>query len=157
MPVVSWWSGSFNFGQMCNNGGQAIFIRLGPRLAHPGWLKPDVLLLAKNIHFLRMSKRATTLTTRILMICLLLSQDHTVFPVSLTVVRISGLGLDSIYMGIMKAYTAKDDGIVKVWALPNGTTLCCDQNFKDAFGIGPDAVLGRSLGSLTTNPEEFDQ
>jgi hypothetical protein len=78
-------------------------------------------------------------------------------PVSLTVTRISGIGLDSIYMGIMRAFNIKDDGNVKVWALPNGIAMCCDDHFRDCFGITSSSVLGRKISSYSTEQEAFDR
>eukprot|EP00775_Hariotina_reticulata_P003511 gene3511-3781_t len=86
-----------------------------------------------------------------------LHKSGSILPVSLTVTRISGIGLDSIYMGILRAYNIKDDGNVKVWALPNGVAMCCDDHFRDCFGITSSSVLGRNISSFSTDQEAFDR
>jgi len=85
------------------------------------------------------------------------AQSGSLLPVSLTVTRISGIGLDSIYMGVLRAYNIKDDGNVKVWALPNGIAMCCDDHFRDCFGITSGHVLGRNILDFSTNQEAFDR
>eukprot|EP00775_Hariotina_reticulata_P003515 gene3515-3785_t len=86
-----------------------------------------------------------------------LHKDRSILPCSLTVARISGIGLDSIYMGILRAYTIKEDGLVKIWALPNGTMMCTNDQMRDCFGINSKDVLGRNISILSTEPEALDR
>jgi len=84
-------------------------------------------------------------------------QDRSILPCSLTVARISGVGLDSIYMGIMRPFNIKEDGTVKIWALPNGTMMCTNDQMRDCFGLNSKDVLGRNISVLSTEQEVFER
>eukprot|EP00775_Hariotina_reticulata_P001355 gene1355-1696_t len=86
-----------------------------------------------------------------------LHKDRSIVPCSLTVTRISGIGLDSIYMGIMRAFNIKEDGLVKIWALPNGTMMCTNDQIRDCFGINSRDVLGRNISILSTEQDAFEK
>lgn len=53
-------------------------------------------------------------------------QDHTLFPVTLLVRRLSGRGQESVFMGVLKQVQESDPNLVRVWCTPGGTILCSD-------------------------------
>ncbi|KAF8055488.1 tmcC [Scenedesmus sp. PABB004] len=83
-----------------------------------------------------------------------LRKDLSVFPVTLVVTRLSGVGSDSIFMGVLRADNTASD-TVKIWATPTGTVLCTDERFRDFFGLASKEVVGRAVSSLTTDVEAF--
>eukprot|EP00775_Hariotina_reticulata_P009651 gene9651-9811_t len=86
-----------------------------------------------------------------------LHRDRKLFPINLSVVHLSGTGADSIFMGVVRAFTMKSDGLVKLWTLPTGTVLCCDEHLMDCFGVNPRDVVGSSLGTLIKDPGTFEK
>lgn len=53
-------------------------------------------------------------------------QDHTMFPITLFVKRLSGTGQESVFMGVLKPVVDGDTNVVRVWCTSTGTILCSD-------------------------------
>lgn len=84
-------------------------------------------------------------------------QDRKLFPINLSVVHLSGTGAESIFMGVIRSFTLKNDGLVKLWMLPSGMVLCCDEHLMDCFGINPKDLAGSSLGTVLKDQGAFDK
>jgi hypothetical protein len=84
-------------------------------------------------------------------------QDRTVFPVSMVVQRLCGIGSDAIFMSVLRPATAPDPSLVKVWVTTNGVVLCADERFRDWFGMNGRELVGRSISTLSTDIEGFDK
>jgi hypothetical protein len=84
-------------------------------------------------------------------------QDHALFPVELLVIKLSGTGQDSVFMGVIHKPEVTDTTAVKVWMTMTGVVLCADELFNDAFGMEPATLVGRSFTSLGTDMEAIQR
>jgi len=80
-----------------------------------------------------------------------------VFPLSMVVQRLCGVGSDAIFMSVMRPAVVSDPSVVKVWATTGGVVLCADERFKDWFGHNGTEMVGRQISSLSTDVEGFDK
>eukprot|EP00798_Chlamydomonas_sp_ICE-L_P028477 gene28477-31628_t len=65
---------------------------------------------------------------------LALHKDRYIFPIQLTVTKISGIRDDSRFMGLIEA-TPMDPCTAMIWILPTGQVLSVDSTFTDWFGL----------------------
>lgn len=87
-----------------------------------------------------------------------LTKYHTLFPMSLNVVKLSGVGDESIFMGVVRPPRARDATSVRVWATPGtGVILTADESFSDQFGVPAAELLGRSVSSLGPDIEVLNK
>lgn len=85
-------------------------------------------------------------------------QDRSIFPLSLFIQRLSGVGADTIFMGIMRpTHTQVDINVVRLWVTPAGIVLCTSDKFRDWFGMPSTDVVGTTVNSLCTDAEAFDR
>jgi hypothetical protein len=78
------------------------------------------------------------------------------FPITLSVVRLSGVGADSLFMGVIRPAVSSalaSNHVVNFHIAADGIVLCPDKSCMDAFGIQPVDVIGRSFSNLTTDVE----
>jgi len=45
--------------------------------------------------------------------------------------QVSGVGADSIFMGVMRRYDV-EPGVIRVWVMPSGAVVCVDERFTDS-------------------------
>ncbi|GLI70677.1 hypothetical protein VaNZ11_015617 [Volvox africanus] len=84
-------------------------------------------------------------------------RERVAFTVRIAVSRASGLGEDSVFIGLIEALPA-DPGTGRVWVTPEGVIVCCDPGFVTCFGYHPDDVIGVQLDKLLrTGGREMDQ
>ncbi len=76
-------------------------------------------------------------------------KDRYVFPIKLTVTKVSGTGADSLFMGVLRP-AEEDPASVRAWIMTQGTILCVDQRFSDWFGRGPNELVGRPFNTMAT-------
>ncbi|GIL56338.1 hypothetical protein Vafri_11716 [Volvox africanus] len=76
-----------------------------------------------------------------------LHKERYVFPISLCVTKLSGIGTDSIFLGVIRPLPANLQN-VRAWITPNGVLLCADQQFSSAIGMLEGDVVGHLLASL---------
>ncbi|GLC59118.1 hypothetical protein PLESTB_001450200 [Pleodorina starrii] len=81
-----------------------------------------------------------------------LHKERYVFPISLCVTKLSGIGTDSIFLGVMRPLPASVL-TVRAWISPNGVFLCADQQFSSAIGLIEGDLVGHTLTSVALNPE----
>ncbi|KAG2436028.1 hypothetical protein HYH02_011740 [Chlamydomonas schloesseri] len=74
-------------------------------------------------------------------------RDRVAMPVQLDVSRASGMGEDSVFIGLLEA-APQEPGVGRLWATPEGLIVCCDAGFVTCFGLYPTDVVGTQLRSL---------
>ncbi|GLI61938.1 hypothetical protein VaNZ11_004468 [Volvox africanus] len=79
-----------------------------------------------------------------------LHKDRYVFPMALCVTRMSGMGSDSIFLGVARPL-ASNALTVRAWLAPNGVVLCGDQQFASLCGVQEADLIGKPLSSLVCN------
>jgi hypothetical protein len=66
-----------------------------------------------------------------------------VFPVSLTVTRLSGAGGDTLFLGVLQPCAQQPD-VLELWVSPgSGNLLCQDPRYQDWFAVPGSEVAGR--------------
>eukprot|EP00879_Flechtneria_rotunda_P013062 GHRR01013642.1.p1 GENE.GHRR01013642.1~~GHRR01013642.1.p1 ORF type:complete len:1083 (+),score=308.01 GHRR01013642.1:2122-5370(+) len=87
-----------------------------------------------------------------------LRKDRAVFPLQLCVSRLSGMGTDTLFMGVLRpALDASSLDVVKFWLTASGTIMCCDPNVGDSFGLNPTELVGRQFNNLCTDVEGINR
>ncbi|EFJ51253.1 hypothetical protein VOLCADRAFT_87875 [Volvox carteri f. nagariensis] len=74
-------------------------------------------------------------------------RERVAFTVRIAVSRASGLGEDSVFIGLIEALPA-EPGMGRVWVTPEGVIVCCDPGFVTCFGCGMEGGRAREGGSL---------
>ncbi|KAG2426220.1 hypothetical protein HXX76_013200 [Chlamydomonas incerta] len=74
-------------------------------------------------------------------------RERVAIPVQLDVSRASGMGEDSVFIGLLEA-APQEPGVGRLWATPEGLIVCCDAGFVTCFGLYPTDVVGTQLRSL---------
>ncbi|KXZ42959.1 hypothetical protein GPECTOR_109g202 [Gonium pectorale] len=92
-----------------------------------------------------------------------LHKDRYVFPVSLCVTKLSGVGADSVFLGLLRPLPPNCNEM-RAWLAPNGVFLCADQQFASAVGLAEgelmstrEGVVGHTLSSLCAVPVDADE
>ncbi|WIA28374.1 hypothetical protein OEZ86_010920 [Tetradesmus obliquus] len=85
-----------------------------------------------------------------------LHKDRYVFPVTLTVSKLSGSGAETTFMSVLKEAAEGDTDTIRAWLLISGTMLCADQSFLDYAGWSPGELVGRAFSSLGADSSELD-
>lgn len=85
-----------------------------------------------------------------------LHHDKYVFPTRVLVTKISGDGIDSVFMGVFAA-VADDKTVVRVYVAPGGSILCADQRFQDWFGRSPSDIQGKPFHSMGVEQGQLEQ
>lgn len=83
-----------------------------------------------------------------------LLQDRSVFPTHLGVVRLSGTGYDSIFLGACKPVTDGQQNSSKMWVTPAGVMLCLDRHLADLLGYTAVELIGKPLVELSTKEDD---
>ncbi|KAG2492486.1 hypothetical protein HYH03_009151 [Edaphochlamys debaryana] len=74
-------------------------------------------------------------------------RERVAFPVQLAISRASGMGEDSVFIGLLEP-TPTEPGVGRLWATADGVVVCCDAGFVTCFGLYPSDVIGTQLHSL---------
>eukprot|EP00882_Tetradesmus_deserticola_P006573 GHRQ01006917.1.p1 GENE.GHRQ01006917.1~~GHRQ01006917.1.p1 ORF type:complete len:1485 (+),score=562.58 GHRQ01006917.1:723-5177(+) len=83
-------------------------------------------------------------------------KERYVFPLVLTVSKLSGSGAESTFMSVLKEAPEVDSNTIRAWLLTSGTMLCADQSFLDYAGWSPRELVGRAFSSLGADSSELD-
>jgi hypothetical protein len=87
-----------------------------------------------------------------------LTKMHSVFPISLTVAKISGAREEAIFMGVIRPSRNEGDGRVRVWVAPgSGLVLTADEAYADLFGFEAAELVGRCVSTLGPDIESLDR
>jgi len=84
-----------------------------------------------------------------------LHKDKYVFPLDLCVTKLSGIGADCVFLGLLR-HTKPSTTSVRVWVSPIGSVLCCDQQFSTLVGMQGEELVGRMLASICTDATAAD-
>ncbi|GLI66740.1 hypothetical protein VaNZ11_010687 [Volvox africanus] len=84
-----------------------------------------------------------------------LHKDRYVFPVQLCVTKLSGVGTDAVFLGLLRP-APFDTRHVRAWVTPNGVILCTDPQFASLTGILGEEMVGRNLRTLSTDIAAVD-
>ncbi|KAG2492488.1 hypothetical protein HYH03_009153 [Edaphochlamys debaryana] len=74
-------------------------------------------------------------------------RERVAFPVQLAISRASGMGEDSVFIGLLEP-TPTERGVGRLWATADGVVVCCDAGFVTCFGLYPSDVIGTQLHAL---------
>ncbi|KXZ48850.1 hypothetical protein GPECTOR_25g435 [Gonium pectorale] len=85
-----------------------------------------------------------------------LHKERYVFPVALCVTKISGTGVDSVFLGLFRSLPPNLTS-QRAWVSPNGVFLCADQYFASSVGIMEEELIGHTLSSLVADPEHAER
>ncbi len=85
-----------------------------------------------------------------------LHKERTVFPVSICVTKLSGVGSDAIFLGLLRplSFSRRD---IRAWLAPNGTIMCCGPMFAALTGIEVNAMVGSNIKSIVSDPKTLEQ
>lgn len=75
------------------------------------------------------------------------------FPIVLFATRLSGMGSDTLFMGVVRRpppVNNEQGNVVRFWGTATGTILCCDSSVSDSFGFKPTDLLGQNFANLCT-------
>lgn len=84
-----------------------------------------------------------------------LHKDRTVFPVTICVTKLSGVGADAIFLGMLRplSFSRKD---IRAWLAPNGTIMCSGPMFSALTGIESATMLGTNVKNLMADPSRLE-
>jgi hypothetical protein len=88
--------------------------------------------------------------------CHAVLQDRSLFPIMLCATRLSGVGADMLFMGLIRQMPpASCDGraVVRFWTNSAGNIMCCDRSTADSFGLDASKLLGQPFSNLCTDVE----
>jgi hypothetical protein len=87
-------------------------------------------------------------------------QDRSLFPVMLCATRLSGVGADMLFMGLIRHMDpASSDGraVARFWTNSSGMILCCDRSTADCFGLDASDLVGQPFSDLCTDVEAINR
>lgn len=84
-----------------------------------------------------------------------LHKDKHVFPVQICVTKLSGVGAEAVFLGLMRPipFSKRD---VRAWIAPNGTILCCGPMFSALTGIPADEMVGVNVKTMMADQDAFE-
>jgi hypothetical protein len=113
-----------------------------------------------------------------------LHRERYVFPACVLVTKVSGDGVDSVFMGVFKVCLAgacplpfppcagdairgannslsqaveEDKNLVRAYVAPGGSILCCDLRFMDWFGKTSADLQGKQFHTLAMEQGDLEQ
>ncbi|EFJ45817.1 hypothetical protein VOLCADRAFT_93925 [Volvox carteri f. nagariensis] len=84
-----------------------------------------------------------------------LHKDRYVFPLQLCVTKLSGVGTDAIFLGLLRPQPL-DSRNMRAWVAPNGVILCTDPQFSSLTGLLGEEMVGRNFRTLCTDIAAVD-
>lgn len=85
-----------------------------------------------------------------------LHKERYVFPARIMVTKVSGDGMDSVFMGVFKPIE-EDHSVVRAYVAPGGSILCADLRFMDWFGKDASELQGKPFHSLGVEQGQLEQ
>uniref|UniRef100_A0A383VUJ6 PAS domain-containing protein n=1 Tax=Tetradesmus obliquus TaxID=3088 RepID=A0A383VUJ6_TETOB len=85
-----------------------------------------------------------------------LHKDRSMFPIMLCATRLSGVGADMLFIGLIRRLPpAISDGraVVRFWTNSSGIILCCERGTADSFGLDAFELVGQPFSNLCTDVE----
>ncbi|KAG2488728.1 hypothetical protein HYH03_012728 [Edaphochlamys debaryana] len=78
-------------------------------------------------------------------------RERVAFTTRIGVSRASGLGEDSVFIGILEALPT-EAGVGRLWITPEGVIMLCDAGFVTCFGYHPEDIVGTQIDTLLRSP-----
>lgn len=85
-----------------------------------------------------------------------LHRERYVFPTRLLVSKVSGDGMDSVFMGVFKP-VPEDKTVMNAYVATGGSLLCADLRFLDWFGRNPAELQGKPFHTLGVEQGQLEQ
>ncbi|KAL6757143.1 hypothetical protein V8C86DRAFT_1716601 [Haematococcus lacustris] len=85
-----------------------------------------------------------------------LHKDRYVKPISVFVTKVSGIGEDSVFMGVF-AEIVSPHNVAIVWVMGGGQVLSCDGTFTDWLGYKQEDLHGKPVTDLVLQRQELEQ
>ncbi|EFJ45814.1 hypothetical protein VOLCADRAFT_93917 [Volvox carteri f. nagariensis] len=79
-----------------------------------------------------------------------LHKERHVFPLQICVTKLSGVGTDAIFLGLLRPQPL-DSRNMRAWVAPNGVILCTDPQFSSLTGLLGEEMVGRNIQTLCTD------
>ncbi|GLI62827.1 hypothetical protein VaNZ11_005578, partial [Volvox africanus] len=79
-----------------------------------------------------------------------LHKERHVFPLQICVTKLSGVGTDSIFLGLLRTQPL-DSRNARAWVAPNGLILCTDPQFGSLTGMLNEQMVGCNIQTLCTD------
>ncbi|GIM08632.1 hypothetical protein Vretimale_12650 [Volvox reticuliferus] len=84
-----------------------------------------------------------------------LHKERYVMPLRLCVTKLSGVGMDAVFLGLLRPEPL-DIRSMRAWVAPNGVILCTDPQFSSLTGLISDDMVGRTFQSIVADTLEAD-
>ncbi|GAX73356.1 hypothetical protein CEUSTIGMA_g809.t1 [Chlamydomonas eustigma] len=85
----------------------------------------------------------------------ILHKDRYVIGIQLRVTKISGFGMDTVFMGVFKTIPSPPNS-ARAWVLSGGIILSVDSTFSDWFGYNPQDLPGAYFTNLVRESRELE-
>ncbi|KAL6754986.1 hypothetical protein V8C86DRAFT_270236 [Haematococcus lacustris] len=85
-----------------------------------------------------------------------LHKERYVRPISVFVTKVSGIGEDSVFMGVFQPIHIPPNTAV-LWVLMSGQVLSCDITFTDWTGYKQEDLTGKPITEMVQQPEELER
>ncbi|KAJ9530064.1 hypothetical protein QJQ45_023344, partial [Haematococcus lacustris] len=82
-------------------------------------------------------------------------KERHVVDTTLLVTKVSGIGEDTMFMGLLEASPPPDD-VAHIWVMFNGQVVSADINYADWFGYAPQHLVGKSLSEYVVDFKRLD-
>ncbi|GAX73349.1 hypothetical protein CEUSTIGMA_g802.t1 [Chlamydomonas eustigma] len=87
---------------------------------------------------------------------ILLHKDRYVLGVNLCVTKVSGFGMDSVFMGVFSAIPTPPDA-ARAWVMLGGIVLSVDATFADWFGYRPEDLSGAYFSTMVKDSNALER
>ncbi|GFR51631.1 hypothetical protein Agub_g13986 [Astrephomene gubernaculifera] len=84
-----------------------------------------------------------------------LHKERYVFPLQLCVTKLSGIGTDSVFLGLLRP-AQLDAHNVRIWVSPTGAILCADPQFASLTGMQGEEMVNCNFRNLATDMTAVD-
>lgn len=82
-------------------------------------------------------------------------QDRSVFPFSLLAMKLSGMGTDTLFLGVLRRTPAsRDNTAVRFWTTASGLIMSADNGTEGMLGVAAPSLVGQQIANLFTNSDE---
>lgn len=82
------------------------------------------------------------------------------FPVTLCVTRLAGVGSDTFFMGVLRRAppeTSEGSNVVRFWSTAGGLIMCADSTVGDSFGLDQHDLVGQKFSNLCVDAEDMNR
>lgn len=83
-------------------------------------------------------------------------RDRFVIPLKLYVTKVSGIGMDTVFMGVLQQQPIEKNSAT-VWVMNVDMILSCDSEFTDWLGYKQEDVHGKPIKDLVVQASELEE